>query len=397
MDFAASTWTVAPNMSAPRAHGKFAAAVGDTVYAFGGWTCNASLPHDGYLSAVEFLAPGATSWAAAPSMHWPRAQFGATVLDGRIYVAGGKTDAPVNGSAFLKQLDIYDPVQKAWELAPTLPQFARTYAAVGSLDGLVYVAGGIARVTCVGSSLPSECILSSVESYNPATKQWAIEPNMPYNVSLASAHGAAGKLFVVGGLRAGAVDPTSQSQRPVGTVQIFDAKTRVWSLGPLLPDDYGLFQPPPYRGGRESFGMAGLECSIYVVAGGGHQRPGLTHVLRLDVTDLDKGWVELPPLTCTHPTCTQGRELLSAAIVPRADHATLFALGGMPGQLYEPATVTVEQLDVPLPNTSAAACPSARRYTCNTDFLCQLAAPGQSGESFAQCNATCHPPRRHNT
>ena len=37
--------------------------------------------------------------------------------------------------------------------------------------------------------------------------------------------------------------------------------------------------------------------------------------------------------------------------------------------------------------------PAAPLYVCNTDFLCQVAAPGQAGaESLAQCNATCHPP-----
>jgi hypothetical protein len=36
--------------------------------------------------------------------------------------------------------------------------------------------------------------------------------------------------------------------------------------------------------------------------------------------------------------------------------------------------------------------PVAPLYVCNTDFLCQVAAPGQAGaESLAQCNA-CHPP-----
>ena len=36
-------------------------------------------------------------------------------------------------------------------------------------------------------------------------------------------------------------------------------------------------------------------------------------------------------------------------------------------------------------------CPSAPLYVCNTDFLCEVAAPGQPGaESLAQCNATCH-------
>jgi len=36
-------------------------------------------------------------------------------------------------------------------------------------------------------------------------------------------------------------------------------------------------------------------------------------------------------------------------------------------------------------------CPASKLYVCNTDFLCEVAAPGQPGaESLAQCNATCH-------
>jgi hypothetical protein len=36
-------------------------------------------------------------------------------------------------------------------------------------------------------------------------------------------------------------------------------------------------------------------------------------------------------------------------------------------------------------------CPASELYVCNTDFLCEVAAPGQPGaESLTQCNATCH-------
>ena len=41
--------------------------------------------------------------------------------------------------------------------------------------------------------------------------------------------------------------------------------------------------------------------------------------------------------------------------------------------------------------TGLNPCPAAPLYVCNTDFLCEVAAPGQPGaESLAQCNATCH-------
>ena len=44
------------------------------------------------------------------------------------------------------------------------------------------------------------------------------------------------------------------------------------------------------------------------------------------------------------------------------------------------------------PSESTNICsPAAPLYVCNTDFLCEVAAPGQAGaESLAQCNATCH-------
>ena len=41
--------------------------------------------------------------------------------------------------------------------------------------------------------------------------------------------------------------------------------------------------------------------------------------------------------------------------------------------------------------TGLNPCPAAPLYVCNTDFLCEVAAPGQPGaESLALCNATCH-------
>ena len=79
------------------------------------------------------------------------------VLDGMLYVAGGRTDAEASNS-----LHRYDPAANAWEEVASM-RFARFACSAAVLNGKLYVAGGVEE---------DDAVLSSVECYDPSTNSW---------------------------------------------------------------------------------------------------------------------------------------------------------------------------------------------------------------------------------
>lgn len=89
------------------------------------------------------------------AMPTARSAGGTAVIDGKIYVVGGR---PPQGQDFA----VYDPASDRWTPLPPLPT-ARNHFATAGIDGKVYVAGGR-----FGGNVGSE-MTSIVEVYDPAT------------------------------------------------------------------------------------------------------------------------------------------------------------------------------------------------------------------------------------
>ena len=88
-----------------------------------------------------------------------RSGGGAAVVDGKIYVAGGR---PPRGSDFA----VYDPATDRWETLPQVPT-QRNHLAVVGIGGKVYVAGGR-----FGGGFNSERT-AALEIFDPATGAWS--------------------------------------------------------------------------------------------------------------------------------------------------------------------------------------------------------------------------------
>ena len=78
--------------------------------------------------------PAVGGWVKRAPMPTPRSGGGKAVIDGKIYVAGGR---PPGGSAF----EVYDPATDKWEKLPDLPTQGNHLAMV-ALNGKIIVAGG---------------------------------------------------------------------------------------------------------------------------------------------------------------------------------------------------------------------------------------------------------------
>jgi non-specific serine/threonine protein kinase len=85
--------------------------------------------------------PASHQWTFAPPMGVARAGFGATVLDGKIYVAGGEW---INTLKTLNSVEAFDPSTGTWSALPDLPYKLHGVPMEG-VNGMLYVMGGSTR------------------------------------------------------------------------------------------------------------------------------------------------------------------------------------------------------------------------------------------------------------
>ena len=119
LDLTTATWTALPDLATAR-HGLAVAAVGKTVYAIGGSTGAADNEITSSAEALK-LAPRkpqpAAEWRSLPDAPTARLMMASTVLDGKIWIAGGM----LGHAETLDTFESYDPKTGDWETHPPLP------------------------------------------------------------------------------------------------------------------------------------------------------------------------------------------------------------------------------------------------------------------------------------
>ena len=124
--------------------------------------------NEGYSSAtVERLCELNGEWESVPLMLRARAQLAAVTYDDKIYAIGGRNEdlsLDFDDFAILKCVERYDPIKKTWSYAKSLhvPRYNHSACV---LDGKIYVFGGMGRD---GSSI------FTTECYDPASDRWTI-------------------------------------------------------------------------------------------------------------------------------------------------------------------------------------------------------------------------------
>jgi N-acetylneuraminic acid mutarotase len=160
-DPATDSWALGPSLPGPVNHTTAVSANGK-LYLLGGQSSAAG--GGPFLDSVFELDPAVGEWVLKAPM--PRARGGgaAAVVDGKIYVAGGR---PPHGQDFA----VYDPAADSWAVLPDVPT-GRNHIAAAAIEGKVYVVGGR-----FGSGFGSE-MTNVVEVYDPLTNSWAAIPRM---------------------------------------------------------------------------------------------------------------------------------------------------------------------------------------------------------------------------
>jgi N-acetylneuraminic acid mutarotase len=167
--------------------------VGGKIYVIGGATTMEG-SKDSFFTAFgparvlgtnQVYDPATNKWESRNPMSVPRNHAFSGVVNGKIYVIGGRT-----GHGFILSatntdvVEEYNPVSDMWSLPKERMPVARSGGASGTDGRRIYVAGGeVTTAELVGA-------FRAVQAYDPATNSWMTLPSMPM-----PRHGVAGAVI----------------------------------------------------------------------------------------------------------------------------------------------------------------------------------------------------------
>jgi N-acetylneuraminic acid mutarotase len=235
-DPAGNEWTRLPNIPEGIHHPGFAA-IGEKLYSIGGFTIArpaTGLPAWVPSKSVWIYDTNTKSWSKGPDLPTPRGALTATAHENKIYAIGGaknptystpelRPTVPVENMATTEMLDIATGTWSA--AAPMLT--ARNHHGASLIDGKIYVVGGrIGSTFIIGLSNN----VSTNEVYDIAKNTWAAVLGMPTPRSGVGTAVLNGRMHVLGG--------EAYLNDLVGTYrthEAFDPKTNTWQRLPPMP------------------------------------------------------------------------------------------------------------------------------------------------------------------
>jgi N-acetylneuraminic acid mutarotase len=222
----------------PTARAQIGAAVVDgKIYVIGGVS-----------GANEVYDPAAGTWETKTPMPHPRTSFGIAVCDGKIYVIGGYANTTTGGVPDMSGLvEAYDPAADSWETRASMltPRGQLTASAV---NGKIYTMGGFQDNRGTTSFLN--------EVYDPASDTWKTQQPLPNAAYGHSAVALGSKIYVIWGQTSGR--PNGYLSGPWN--QIYDTENNSWTLGAAPPE-------PVHRSGAVVTSGVDAPQRIYVVGG----------------------------------------------------------------------------------------------------------------------------------
>jgi N-acetylneuraminic acid mutarotase len=198
-----------------------------------------------------------TSSASAPSI---RADAAVASIDGKVYVFGGLRDSSLVPKT--RAIDVYDPATNKWQSGVGESPVAFSHLAVAVDGDDVYFAGGV-----VGNGKKRIESTKAVWKYDVSDNSWTELPELPSSRAAGSMVLLDGKLHFLGG-------SGSDPEKELSSHFVLD----------LSDLDAGWDTSTPMPAGRKRFGAAVAFGKIYVI--GGHT--GEDHrKLRSDVWSWD--------------------------------------------------------------------------------------------------------------
>jgi N-acetylneuraminic acid mutarotase len=175
------SWKALAPMPTPRG-GAVAATVGDKMYVIGGGSVHPgakvvgltpAVPHRA-LTTNEMYDPATNTWQTRSPMPTPRNHAAIGVVNGKIYVIGGRVASVfVLPSSNVDVVEEYDPATDSWGAAKARMPVASSGVAFGSYGGKIYVAGGESQ------NLEGLTAFRALQVYDVANNRWSILASMP--------------------------------------------------------------------------------------------------------------------------------------------------------------------------------------------------------------------------
>jgi len=210
-----------------------AAAYNGKIYVFGGTGAMRQEDPNMTLNTSWEYDPATDTWKALAAMPSKRTAGAAVAVGGKIHVIGGTTDvtAPdgrnLTAGLVVGTNETYDPATNRWESKKVMPT-ARNHPAIGLVNGKIYVIGGRIGANNIGGLVASNTDV--VEEYDPATDSWRAMNRMP---TPRSGHGWAtmqNRIYVVGG-----EGRDYHMEGVYRDVEVFDPAANEWDKLPPLP------------------------------------------------------------------------------------------------------------------------------------------------------------------
>ena len=231
-DLANNSWTEKKNtpfftdhMSAATSNGR--------IYVFGGSGAMTQEAPSATMDTAWEYDPAADNWKALAKLNSKRTAGAAVELGGRIHFIGGSTDLvgpdgrTQNGGLIVGTNEAYDPATNRWESRKPMPT-PRNHPAIGVVNGKIYVIGG--RITANNIGGYTAANVDVVEEYNPATDSWRAMNRMPSPRSGQGWTTYQGKIYVVGGEQ-----HDYHIEGVLRDVEVFDPAANDWYRLPALP------------------------------------------------------------------------------------------------------------------------------------------------------------------
>src|SRR6188474_956792 len=184
--------------------------------------------------AYEFN-PATDSWKPLPPLPGKRGSAIAAEVGGKIYVIGGATTMEGSKDPFFTAFgparvlgtnDVYDPATNKWESRNPM-SVARNHAFSGVVNGKIYVIGGRTGHGFILSATNTNV----VEEYDPATNMWSIPKERMPTARSGGASGTDGRRIYV----AGGEVTTTELVAAFRAVEAYDPATNSWMTLPSLP------------------------------------------------------------------------------------------------------------------------------------------------------------------
>jgi N-acetylneuraminic acid mutarotase len=171
-------------------------------------------------------------WSAGASMPTPRTEVTAATLDGLIYVTGGLGE----GWSIRDELEVYNPETDTWDSLMPLP-VGLHHTTMALALGRLYVSGGYDG--------DFSSYQSAVYAYDPETNVWETVAELPAPRAAHAMVAIDDALYVVGG-----VGPRS------GELWVYDPQADEWDTSPA-----------PLPTPREHLAAVEMDGLLYVVGG----------------------------------------------------------------------------------------------------------------------------------